>query len=513
MYTRPFFSQRDQQRGVQRPSQAPTNSSYPYTMSEFERIHHPHYTGLVDTHVTTQARQYDACQHQTLIHSSYQHVMYEFGMHPYTGLINTNITTQARQPHAQSQHQIPIPSSHSYTMYQYESMHPGYTGLVDANVTAQARQPDAENEFHGYESESVDHLQVDTNTLHESTEQDPVYITRKFNRDLMQFSSDSEKLNFFIKNVSRQSINIMAKAIVAKIKKSNGINIGKKIDELTIIELLILARRYNTHKELYQVTPIKRELIVGRLAKIGLSWQDLVMVNVEPIEKLSNLYHQKWENETSCLNETLSSCIACRDQNFSFEENLNELIVEFANTGQPFYEIARKFYIDIKFLTRNFFKIIELLKEKYEFSTEVENKLSGLKNLNKVRYLCALIKNNDKNDSIFPKSQSIVIRERANTQSDCKEDGNLLKEDLLIFARDNDEIAYTYQVFSDDEDAAKKDEDLQESLAWLLEPVTTNEQHTSSHESRFFRQAMQSPKRTVNDDMLSATTTKKHKLA
>lgn len=219
--------------------------------------------------------------------------------------------------------------------------------------------------------------------------QNPILITQRLNQDLARLSTEKQKLNY-IGNFCHKKINIMSEAITARINSSPHPGI-KKIEDVTIIELLILARSFPTLISFAKKIQISRTTIASKLFSIGLDWYDLVNRRPELIESLSSLGSSAQATAFSCLNQSVVFYAECRGQSFNFEERLDEIIIEFANRYQSIKDIARKFFVRDKFLSRNLYKIIALLRKKFIFSQNLQHQLMHDMSFNNVRYICGLI--------------------------------------------------------------------------------------------------------------------------
>lgn len=251
-------------------------------------------------------------------------------------------------------------------------------------------------------------------------------INQRVKEDLSKISTDHEKLDY-IKNIPYMDIEIIAEAIIEKLNSLQQRGI-KKINNITILELLILARYSPYVTQLAGMIGLNYRALVSKLLSIGLKWEDLAYLNPEPIVKLSARYYQTYKNATSCLDQSIKLCANSREKYFDLEKNLDALIVQFA-TEQTVKDIAQKFCIRDGWLAKNYSKIIDLLKTHFEFTSSIENEAINSAPFWKIKLMCELIHENKiKRKNCSNVVSSAEMKEHINTQYAFNEEDDLLTE-------------------------------------------------------------------------------------
>lgn len=260
-------------------------------------------------------------------------------------------------------------------------------------------------------------------------------IIREFDEICEKDSNDDEKLNY-IKNLSIHSTNILADVIIKKLNAPHYSGI-RKLDSVTIMELLILAKKYPELSDFTHEIGLPSNVVQKKLPTIGVAWVDLRLVDAILISKLSNLRFRYGINDKSCLNIPMRSFMRSGKYKFDIEKNFNELYEAFT-LNISITDIARQFCIREQVLINNYNKILESLRNKFPSIRSIESNLSHLSLSKKIQYLCKLTKNDAKEETLLQENDTLVLEK--NNDESLTEYDEILEELELLFDENDDQL-------------------------------------------------------------------------
>lgn len=227
---------------------------------------------------------------------------------------------------------------------------------------------------------------LESNKLLREREETGVLILQKFKADLSTLSTDSEKLDYIAK-ISTEETKIIANKIIESI---NGLNYGniQKIDHVSLIELLILAKIYRFPTMLANKIGVREPAILGKLPNIGLQWEDLLNTNSTFLRRLDNFRYRCEMGDESLLDKTIGYCLQ-KKKSFTIEANFEELHEAFA-LHKSLTDIAQQFCVRDRTIAGGYCEILDCLKNKFPYIRDIESKLYELSTLEKIRYLSKL---------------------------------------------------------------------------------------------------------------------------